>query len=347
MNRRATALSLGRGLAAIREPQTVAKTMPSASSSGVHVTRTYVSVSIAVIALFSFADSGRPQEAAKLGTPVEVQMRNVNLHLDHSIVLEIRDLRGQMAPTSGTKPVTLDDVTSFVTRIDSAEIALSATSLADLLNGYVFAYPGAPLKKLSITMEQGRLKQRGVMHKGIDLPFEVEGKLDVTVDGQIRFHPDKVSSAHIPFKGLMHLFGEDLSKVINLKRDRGVTLEGDDILLNPGRMLPPPRIEGRVTAVRIEGDRIVQVFGSKNMKALVLPYRARNYIYHKGGVLRFGKLTMNDADLEIIDQSPSTPFDFSLLDYNRQLVRGYSKNTPTNGLIVFMPDLATLLKPNR
>jgi hypothetical protein len=347
VNRRAAALSLGRRLAVVREPQTVAKTMRSAPSSEVHVTRTYASVSIAVIALFSFADRGRPQEAAKLGIPVEVQMRNVNLHLDQSIVLEIRDLQGQMIPTTGTKPVTLDDVTSFVTRIDSAEIALSARSLEDLLNRYVFAYPGAPLKKIAITMEQGRLKQRGVMHKGIDLPFEVEGKLDVTVDGEIRFHVDKVSSAHIPFKGLMHLFREDLSKIINLERERGVTLVGDDILLNPSRMLPPPRIEGRVTAVRIEGDRIVQAFRFRNTKALVPPYRARNYIYHKGGVLRFGKLTMTDADLEVIDQSPSTPFDFSLPDYNRQLVAGYSKNTPTNGLLVFMPDLATPLRSNR
>jgi hypothetical protein len=171
-----------------------------------------------------------------------------------------------MIAASSAKPVTIDDVNSFVTRIDSAEIALSAKSLEDLLNGYVFAYPGAPLKKIAITMERGRLKQKGVMHKGIDVPFEVEGTLDVTSDGEIRFHADKVRSAHIPFKGLMHLFGEDLAKLINL---------------------------------------------------------------------------------QIVDQSPSTPFDFSLPDYNRQLVAGYSKNTPTNGLIVFMPDLAALLRSNR
>ncbi len=54
---------------------------------------------------------------------------------------------------------------------------------------------------------------------------------------------------------------------------------------------------------------------------------------------------MTDADLEIVDQSPLTPFDFSLPDYNRQLVAGYSKNTPTHGLIVFMPDFATLSRP--
>jgi hypothetical protein len=304
--------------------------------------RAYAQVSFAIIALLVFADLGGSQDTAQPQEPVEVQMWNVNLHLDQSIVLEIRSLRGQMVPTSGIEPVTLDDVNSFGMRIDTAEIALSTKNLADLLNKYVFAYSGAPLKEIVITAEGGRLKQRGMMHKGIDVPFEVDGTLGVTDDGQIRFHAEKVSSAHIPFKGLLHLFGEDLSKVINLQRDRGVTFEGDDILLNPGRMLPPPRIEGRVTAVRIEGDRIVQTFRSRDTKVLVPPYKAQNYIYYKGGVLRFGKLTMADADLEIVDQSPRTPFDFSLPDYSRQLVAGYSKNTPTHGLIVFMPDFSTL-----
>jgi hypothetical protein len=50
------------------------------------MTGTYASVSTAVIALFLFADRSRPQEATKPGLPIEVQMRNVNLHLDRSII---------------------------------------------------------------------------------------------------------------------------------------------------------------------------------------------------------------------------------------------------------------------
>jgi hypothetical protein len=36
-------------------------------------------------------------------------------------------------------------------------------------------------------------------------------------------------------------------------------------------------------------------------------------------VLRFGKMT--DSDHEIVDQTPRTPFEFSLAEYNRQLER--------------------------
>jgi hypothetical protein len=56
-----------------------------------------------------------------------------------------------------------------------------------------------------------------------------------------------------------------------------------------------------------------------------------SYIYHRGGVLRFGKLTVTDADLEIVDENPKTPFDFSLPDYSRQLVPGYSNNFWSHG----------------
>ena len=60
--------------------------------------------------------------------------------------------------------------------------------------------------------------------------------------------------------------------------------------------------------------------------------------YHRGGMLRFGKLTMTDADLESSTENPKTAFDFSLEGYNRQLVAGYSQNTQSHGLIVHMPD---------
>jgi len=269
-------------------------------------------------------------------------MRAVNLHLDRFTALEVRSLRGQMVPTRKDRPVTFDDANSFVTRISSAEIAMDVKTLSDLLNRRVFGYPGAPLKNISVTVEHGRIKQTGTIRKGIEMPFEIEGTLDATPAGEIRLHVDKIVSAHLPVKGLLHFFGEDLAKLINLKQDRGMTAEGDNILLRPDRMLPPPRIEGKVTAVRIEGDRIVLTFGSGGAKPLSLPYSTGSYMYHRGGILRFGKLTMSDADLEIVSDSQRTPFDFSLPDYNRQLTAGYSKNTISHGLIVFMRDFALL-----
>ena len=73
------------------------------------------------------------------------------------------------------------------------------------------------------------------------------------------------------------------------------------------------------------------------ISALKPPLSTSGYIYHRGGVLRFGKLTMNDADLEIVGDRPGV-FDFFQKEYLKQLVAGYSKTTAAKGLIAHMWD---------
>ncbi len=51
---------------------------------------------------------------------------------------------------------------------------------------------------------------------------------------------------------------------------------------------------------------------------------------------------MTDTDLELVDQDPSDPFDFSVAGYDEMLVAGYSKSTPQAGLKTHMPDYEDL-----
>jgi hypothetical protein len=46
---------------------------------------------------------------------------------------------------------------------------------------------------------------------------------------------------------------------------------------------------------------------------------SKAYIYHRGGVLRFGRLTMTDADLEIAGDR-SGPFNFFQREYKNSLL---------------------------
>src|SRR5215471_17715736 len=149
---------------------------------------------IAIVAVVLLA-AGAIIAGQRRSTPgaVGIQMRNVDLRMEPGIVLQVRSLRGRLVPT-GRGPVTLDDRNSFILEIDSAVMALSTASLTELLNSYVFAYDGAPLKKLSVTVKDGRLTEKGTMHKGIDLPFELEGSLSPSADGNIRLHADKFKS---------------------------------------------------------------------------------------------------------------------------------------------------------
>jgi hypothetical protein len=101
-------------------------------------------------------------------------------------------------------------------------------------------------------------------------------------------------------------------------------------------------MHGTITAVRIERDMMVQVFGSGAARPLSPPATAKNFIYWRGGQLTFGKLTMTDTDLELIDEDPKDAFDFSVDRWNAQLAAGYSKVTPERGLKAHMVDFNDL-----
>jgi hypothetical protein len=285
--------------------------------------------------------------------PVETEFRNVDFHAGPGVVLHIRRLRGELVSTRPGTPPTFDDRNSFLFRVSSGLVALAPGDLAGLMNAYTFAYPGAPLRNIRITISGDRLKPEGILRKGVGIPFQIEGVLSATPDGLVRLHSTGIKSAHLPVRGLMNLLGVKLSGLVNLNPSRGVRVEGDDIFLDPSRMLPPPRLEGKVTAAKIENEEVVLVFGdgpggaSGALEPLPLPDPgARNFMYFRGGTLRFGKLTMVDSDLEIVDMDPSDPLDFDFAEYNRQLVAGYSKSTAAHGLIVFMPDLHRLGRAN-
>lgn len=274
---------------------------------------------------------------------VRVQMHNVLYHYTDSINVHIRDLGGVLVPTKqGTVPV-FDDKKSFSIQIAAAEIAIPPDSLANILNSNVFNGKDAPLKDLEVSIEKGALKIKGKLHKKGDISFETEGHLTATPDGKIRLHADKVKALHLPVKGLMDLFGIDISDLIKNGKVQGVTAEKDDLILDPGEILPLPRITGKVTAIRLEANNIVQTFGDpKKFAWAKIP--AQNYMAYSGNKLQFGKLLMNDADMILIDPAPQDPFDFYLDHYMEQLVAGYVKMTPQNGLRVRMVDYNKLKK---
>jgi hypothetical protein len=279
---------------------------------------------------------------------VQARMGHVDFHIDSSVVLRIHSLRGALLRAAPEHPPYLDDKHSFILAIDTARIGITPASLSGLLNRYTFAYRGSPLRKLTVTVKEGHVEQRGLM-KGIS--FTMVADLTITPEGDLRLHPTSIKAVGIKVGGLMKFFGLNLEKMVNTSGARGVRIEGNDFLLSPTGLLPPPKVQGRVVAVEVTDTELVQVFGPRpeseaHPRAPPEP-KAPNYMFFRGGVLRFGKLTMTDTDLLIVDAEPKDRFDFFLDHYNEQLVAGYSRNTPDHGLIVTMPDYAALKSDRR
>ena len=297
----------------------------------------------AVILAAALCRAGAPGEPAA-EAPVDIQMRNVHFRISPDIVLEIRHLRGQLRRTKPDVPVTFDDPASFRVEIDTAEVAITPASMTALMNSHVLAYEGSPVKNVQIEIKGDRLVQKGTVKKGVDLPFEIEGSLSATPEGEIRMHAEKIKAGALPVKGLLHVFGKELDDLVKTAGSRGMRVQDDDIILAPRGLTPPPHMEGRVKSVAVVGGKIVQVFDSgRHLPALQPSLRTPAYIYHRNGVLRFGKLTMNDADLQIVGDRPGV-FEFFQREYKKQLVAGYSKNTAANGLVSHMADYSRVRK---
>ena len=290
------------------------------------------------------AGAARPDR--KSTAVVDAEMRHVDFHIDSGIVLHIARLRGSLSPTVAGTPPTFDDKKSFTLVMHSAEIAIDTASLAVLLNRHIFGYPGAPLRKLRLHTEGDQLVQSGLMHKGVNMPFRIRATVSLMPDGRIRLHPTSVRLMGVGVTNIMDFLGVELASVIKLREGRGASIDGNDFILDPEAILPPPQIRGRLTRIAVGEGQIEQTFGARpgqDTSPLREPTaRTPNYMYFRNGTLRFGKLTMVNADLLIVDDDPASTFDFSLDRYNEQLVAGYSKSTPALGLVVHMPDLGTL-----
>jgi hypothetical protein len=220
--------------------------------------------------------------------------------------------------------------------------------LGALMNKYVFGYKGSPLSNLAIRLlpptpgAPAQIVQTGHLHKGVTLPFEITANMDVTPEGLIRIHPTKTKILGVNGDKLMKALGLSLEKMIDLRGAKGAWVHGNDITLDPALILPPPGIEGKLTSVRVEGDQLVQRFGeSETVRFSVEPPddHAANWMFYKGGTLRFGKLEMHDAEMQIVDMDPSDPFGFDLDRYLAQLVAGWSRTLPDQGLEVYMRDI--------
>ena len=284
----------------------------------------------------------QPSPTPAASAPVQIEMKNVHLHSAEGIVLNIRSLRGEMVSKSSTTAPVFDDQRSYFIRVFSADITMDMPSLTNLMNNYAFAFEDAPIKEIEMSVDEGRLKQKGKMKKGVWLPFSMKASVSATADGRMQLHTESVKALGIPATKLLDLFDLTLDKLLTIEKGHGMEVKDDDVIISPGRIVPPPELQGRLSKVEVVGQTLHQVFSSPDGKAVAAltppDPKARNYVYFSGSSIHFGKLTMTGSDLQLIDADERDPFDFFPAKYNGQLVAGYSKNTPDKGLKTYMPD---------
>ena len=97
--------------------------------------------------------------------PVDVEMRNVDLHLGGEVTVHVRHLRGHFIPSSRSGIPYLDDTSSYHVMVDAGQVAIDMASLNSLLTRTLTSGE-SNLRKLHVSVdEKGQLKQSGTIDK--------------------------------------------------------------------------------------------------------------------------------------------------------------------------------------
>jgi hypothetical protein len=264
---------------------------------------------------------------------------DVDLRLFEDASIHVTRLAGT-ASSAGEGPVVLDDKNAYMIEVEGAETWIGWSDLSVILNEYTFAFDGAPVGDLEIAREEDedqwdQVELKGDLKSALGVRFEIEGRPEITPDGRIRIRTTSVQALDIPVEGLMHALGLDPADLMGNLEERGIAFDGDDLILDASRAFPPPRMSGRVAAVRVEEGGMAITLGDRG----AAPRAGRaNHLWFRGGTIRIGRMTQTDADLRILDHDPRDPFDFYPDQMNRQLAAGYAKMGVDGGLTMFVPD---------
>ncbi len=240
------------------------------------------------------------------GHGVKTEMRNVMFHLTDDAAANVEFLSGELWPTGKNEMPVFDDKTSFEVHVAEGRISITPEAMASILNSHVFAGDDSPFKYISISIDKDRLLIKGRLRGKREIPFETSAILTASGDGRIRVSTEKLKALHVPVKGMMDKLGIDLARLVSTSKIPGMVTDKNDVLMDLGELLPAPHIKGKVSAVLIGDNSIITIFGDGARPAAAND--AVSYMNFQGNPVRLGKLTMENADLTVLNvDSEATP----------------------------------------
>ncbi len=257
--------------------------------------------------------------------------------------LKVKWLQARMYPTKQNVNPSFDEPDSFRLEVQEGLLGMALSDMESLVNSG--ALKGSSLKNVKLSPVGRQLRITGTLHKVLPLPVQILADVSASPNGKsVRMHLQKISLLKVPMKGLLKALHVQTADLFDPKNSSGVTVSGDNIDLDLNGMLPPPRTEGKLTDVRIwkNGD-LMEYYGTPRTDAYHIQ-QWRNFMRLRGGTVNFGKLTMHNTDLLLVDTSQADWLNFDVAHYQEQLVNGQTHITPEAGLQIFIPDISKIPK---
>lgn len=193
-----------------------------------------------------------------------------------------------------------------------------------------------------------RLLLSGDMKLVMWLGFEMTGKMSLDKDNVLMvIEAEKIKSLGNPMtKPLLDVVGLDLETLLPVPKGRGITMQGNKIIVEPFMLFPPPKIGGYITEMKIEENGLRLKFNNDfKVKFPPLPEpNVNNYLFLYQGDVKFGKLRMVDTRLQMIDADQKDDFDFYLKKYFKPLTHGFSKIKADGAVVAIIPDYNDVIR---
>jgi hypothetical protein len=285
-----------------------------------------------------------------------MKLSNLHFRLTDEINMEVKELIGEAIPKAKNGVVNFDDINSFKIDILSGEAFVRTEIMEYIFNNLVFNYDGSPLKNMKMEFieveENGKqvrkLRLSGDMKLVMWIGFEMVGKMYLDREKTLMvIEAESIKSLGNPYtKTLLDTVGLNMEKLLPVPTGRGITMVGNKIIVEPFKIFPPPQIGGFISDMIIQKDGL-QLFFSSNTKVNFPPLplsTVKNYLYLYQGDVKFGKLMMVDARLQMVDMSQNNDFDFYLKKYQLPLALGYSKIMGDGSVVATIPDYRDAIK---
>jgi hypothetical protein len=301
--------------------------------------------------------AGTVADSTRRATPVTTDpnvapvltMRNVQFRFTKDVVVGIDRIHAQMRPVPPADIVTFDDPASFDLDVNGAAVRLTLPQVEVLMNTRIFAYPNANVRNLRVESDGQNLVIHGSLTKGATIPFTMAGTPSIRDARWLAVETKEVKIGAVGVTGLLSALHISLQAMINVPTSGQVRVEKNTILIDVFSNLPPPRIHGAISSLDCCANGLGLAIGSASavsdsaLRAIVPSAMASpNFVAIRKGRLRFGKLTMVDSDLDLVDADAHDSFDFYLRRYQCQLAAGDAHATLDYGWRVRMPDFDKL-----
>jgi hypothetical protein len=282
------------------------------------------------------------RQNADAEAPTRIYAHNLLLQQGPSIRIYIPWLRGELIRRDPAQTPSLDLPDSFALKVNLGVLRVQMKDLSRFLNSGTI--PDVPFSHVSFAEKNGLLVMRATIHemKILPVPVELTGTLSASGGNLVAFRVAQLHVLKMPMGALLHGLHIKLGDIFH-SRAAGITVQGDTVYFNADTLPPPPHIVGHITAVHLirsaQGLAIETIYDHAGDDTRE-EEKWRDFLKLTGGTLRFGRLTMHDVDLILIDEASKDPyFHLDLAHYQIQLVHGITRVTPEAGLQIFMPSL--------